>query len=80
LEPAVSQLPNSTRQIFDTDFSLSRLKCTRGTVSDCGDDDLNDGDEVFACTPQFYEDSYEGDTFESIKGEYSFVINQPGSG
>jgi hypothetical protein len=54
--------------------------CTRGTVSDCGDDDLNDGDEVVACTPQVYEDQYDDETFESIRGEYSFVINQPGSG
>jgi hypothetical protein len=62
-----------------------RLQCTRGTVSDCGDEDLNDGDEVTACTLQHYEGIYpdgadgEG-KFDSILGEYSFVLNQPGSG
>lgn len=49
-------------------------------MSDCGDDDLNDGDEVEACTPQFFETEFDGETFETIDGEYSFVINQPGSG
>jgi hypothetical protein len=62
-----------------------RLLCTRGTVSDCGDDDLNDGDEVTACAFQYCEGHFPAEadgegSFDSMLGEYSFVMNQPGSG
>jgi len=63
----------------------SRLLCTRGTVSDCDDDELVDGDEVTACTYQYFEGHWpegasETGAFDSMLGEYSFVQNQPGSG
>lgn len=31
---------------------IPTFECTKGTVSDCDDDDIADGDEVEACTPR----------------------------
>lgn len=54
------------------------LPCTRGTFSVCDGDSLGDGEKVTACSFQYFEGSFDGDTFDNILGEYSFVI--PGSG